>query len=85
MIRFRLSRRHLSYRISFQCQNLVRFCELAVQKCHSLAHVTLVTTQDREDHNAQVKRLQELKLSLGMRHISFEFKFSPTLHDRQIK
>lgn len=72
-------------RIFHQCQNLVRLCELGVLKCRSLSHVTLVTTQDPDDRKGQISRLQELKLSLGMRQISFEFTFSPTLHDRQVK
>ncbi|XP_046747857.1 MIT domain-containing protein 1-like [Diprion similis] len=68
-----------------QCQNLLRLCELGIQKCHSLAHVTLVTTQDSDHRNEQTARLQELKLSLGLRQISFEFTFSSTLHDRQVR
>ncbi|EZA50921.1 hypothetical protein DMN91_012811 [Ooceraea biroi] len=66
-----------------QCQNLVRFCELAVQKCCALSKISLLTTYDSEDSN-QVARLAELKESLASHQISFDLSFSETLHDRQI-
>ncbi|XP_034196240.1 MIT domain-containing protein 1-like isoform X1 [Osmia lignaria lignaria] len=67
-----------------QCQNLVRLCELAVRKCHALSKISLVTTLDTDDKKNQIARLEELKKSLTSHLISFEFKFSDTLHDRQI-
>ncbi|XP_076249748.1 MIT domain-containing protein 1-like isoform X2 [Calliopsis andreniformis] len=67
-----------------QCQNLVRLCELAVRKCHALSKMSLVTTEDTEDKKGQIGRLEELKKSLTAHLISFEIKFSDTLHDRQI-
>lgn len=67
-----------------QCQNLVRLCELAVQKCHSLSKISLTTTCDPEDFKNQSKRLEELKHSLESNLISFEITYSDTLHDRQI-
>ncbi|CAK9804830.1 MIT domain-containing protein 1 [Anthophora plagiata] len=67
-----------------QCQNLVRFCELAVRKCHSLSKISLITTPDPEDKKSQIARLEELKQSLSSHLISFEYTFSDTLHDRQI-
>ncbi|XP_032671398.1 MIT domain-containing protein 1-like [Odontomachus brunneus] len=66
-----------------QCQNLVRLCELAVQKCCTLSRISLLTTYDSEDTN-QITRLAELKESLACRKISFDFSFSETLHDRKI-
>ncbi|XP_011298171.1 MIT domain-containing protein 1-like [Fopius arisanus] len=67
-----------------QCLNLVRLCELAVQRCKSLSRVSLLTTQDPEDGKNQVKRLEELRSNLATRLVTFEVKFSDTLHDRQI-
>lgn len=67
-----------------QCQNLVRFCELAVRKCHALSKISLVTTIDSDDNKNQVARLEELRKSLLSHLISFDVKFSNTLHDRQI-
>ncbi|XP_031370313.1 MIT domain-containing protein 1 [Apis dorsata] len=67
-----------------QCQNFVRLCELAVRKCHALSKISLVTTLDPDDKKNQIARLNELKQSLSSHLISFEFKFSDTLHDRQI-
>ncbi|XP_076646668.1 MIT domain-containing protein 1-like [Halictus rubicundus] len=67
-----------------QCQNLVRFCELAVRKCHALSKICLVTSPDAEDKINQIARLEELKTSLSTYLIVFEIKFSDTLHDRHI-
>ncbi|KAM0734360.1 MIT domain-containing protein 1 [Formica fusca] len=69
-----------------QCQNLVRLCELAVQKCCALTRISLLTTYEPEESNQinQITRLAELKESLASRKISFDFSFSETLHDRQI-
>ncbi|XP_076227872.1 MIT domain-containing protein 1-like isoform X2 [Nomia melanderi] len=67
-----------------QCQNFVRFCELAVRKCHALSKITLVTTFDPEDRKNQITRLEELRKSLLSKLISFNISFSDTLHDRQI-
>ncbi|XP_011647452.1 MIT domain-containing protein 1-like [Pogonomyrmex barbatus] len=66
-----------------QCQNLVRLCELAVQKCSALSKISLLTTYDENESN-QISRLAELKESLASHNISFDFSFSETLHDRQI-
>lgn len=67
-----------------QCQNLVRLCELAVQKCQFLSKISLVTTKDPEDFKNQSARLEELSQSLQSHQISFEITYSETLHDRQI-
>lgn len=66
-----------------QCQNLVRLCELAVQKCCALSRISLLTTYESEE-SSQITRLAELKESLASHKISFDFSFSETLHDRQI-
>ncbi|KAG7187974.1 hypothetical protein KM043_013930 [Ampulex compressa] len=71
-------------RMFHQCQNLVRLCELAVQRCRSLSKITLITTTDSNDEKHQKKRLMELKMSLASNLITFEFSFSETLHDRQV-
>ncbi|XP_012233292.1 MIT domain-containing protein 1-like [Linepithema humile] len=67
-----------------QCQNLVRLCELAVLKCSTLTRISLLTTYDSEE-TTQITRLAELKESLASHNVSFDFSFSMTLHDRQIK
>ncbi|KAF5307305.1 hypothetical protein FQR65_LT07021 [Abscondita terminalis] len=68
-------------RIYHQCQNLVRFCELAVTKCSNLQVLEVITGSDGSD---QAKWLNELKVSLSQRNISLIVNFSATLHDRQI-
>ncbi|XP_066585935.1 MIT domain-containing protein 1-like [Prorops nasuta] len=72
-------------RLFHQCQNLVRFCELAVQKCQSLSKVSLITSRDTDDKAGQLSRLGELQKSFQTRLVTFNFSFSETLHDRQIK
>ncbi|XP_020285259.1 MIT domain-containing protein 1-like [Pseudomyrmex gracilis] len=67
-----------------QCQNMVRLCELLVQKCSSLSRISLLTTCDPEDSFNQLARLNELKDSLNSQNIDFNISFSETLHDRQI-
>lgn len=66
-----------------QIQNLVRLCELAVQKCSALSRISLLTTYDSKESD-QIVRLAELKESLASHKVSFDFSFSETLHDRQI-
>ncbi|KAL7303281.1 MIT domain-containing protein 1-like [Trichogramma pretiosum] len=66
-----------------QCQNFLRFCELAVQKCRSLSKITLITTSDPDKFN-QMARLDELKKSLASHLVTLEVSYSDTLHDRQI-
>lgn len=68
----------------FQCQNFVRFCELAVQRCQALSKIILTTTSDPNDKTGQKSRLDELKKSLSNRLVTLDIKFSDTLHDRQI-
>ncbi|KAJ8676330.1 hypothetical protein QAD02_012117 [Eretmocerus hayati] len=67
-----------------QCQNLLRFCELAVQKCQSLSKISLTTTSDPHDKSGQVSRLEELKTNLAKHLVTLEIQFSDTLHDRQV-
>ncbi|KAL0109918.1 hypothetical protein PUN28_013514 [Cardiocondyla obscurior] len=70
-------------RTSHQCQNLVRLCELIVQKCRVLTRISLLTTYEQQEAE-QISRLAELKESLASRNISFNFSFNEELHDRQI-
>lgn len=72
------------FTFKLQCQNFLRFCELAVQKCQSLSKILLLTTPDPNDKAAQMTRFEELKKSLAGRLVTFDVKFSDTLHDRQI-
>lgn len=68
-----------------QCQNLVRFCELAVQKCHSLSKIKLITTKEStEEVKNQIARLDELEKSLLKRSVNLMIDYSETLHDRRI-
>ncbi|KAK4881522.1 hypothetical protein RN001_004841 [Aquatica leii] len=68
-------------RIFHQCQNLVRFCELAVTKCSKLQEIELLTGGDGDE---QAKWFREIRTSLLRRNVSLTVIFSDTLHDRQI-
>ncbi|XP_011501984.1 PREDICTED: MIT domain-containing protein 1-like [Ceratosolen solmsi marchali] len=67
-----------------QCQNFLRFCELAVQKCQSLSKISLTTTSEKNKKSEQLEWLEQLKTSLADHLVTLDVQFSETLHDRQI-
>ncbi|XP_054264378.1 MIT domain-containing protein 1-like isoform X2 [Macrosteles quadrilineatus] len=69
-----------------QCQNLLRFSELAVKKCASLREMTVVTSEDPSSSEQQRLWLDQLREELRVKHsITLAVHFSSTLHDRQIR
>ncbi|XP_014211190.2 probable protein phosphatase 2C T23F11.1 [Copidosoma floridanum] len=68
-----------------QCQNFLRFCELAVLKCEKLSRILLKTTPSPNDRDEQIRRLEEIKRSLATRQITLDVRFSESLHDRRIR
>lgn len=66
-----------------QCQNFLRFCELAVKSCENLKRLSLVTGEDKAD---QAKWLASLQHDLSSRfRIQLDIVYSSTLHDREIR
>ncbi|XP_044742637.1 MIT domain-containing protein 1-like [Chrysoperla carnea] len=67
-----------------QCQNLLRFCELAVKKCSNLKKIILLTTEDPDNTREQVEWFHLIGKGLHKYNIVFHHTFSESLHDRQI-
>lgn len=66
-----------------QVMNFLRFCELAVKNCGSLAQLTLLTSKGDEE---QAAKLNEIKEDLRKSHkVALEVTFSETLHDREVR
>ncbi|XP_069679206.1 MIT domain-containing protein 1-like [Periplaneta americana] len=67
-----------------QCQNFLRFCELAVKSCCNLKTIQLTTSTDGSVRD-QTQWLEMLRQNLQRYRINLIIEFSSTLHDRQIK
>ncbi|KAK3929947.1 MIT domain-containing protein 1 [Frankliniella fusca] len=70
-----------------QCQNFLKFCELAVVNCPNLKSIDLITNVG---HNPQEKQdsnnwLGSLKSSLHSRGVKLAVEIRSTLHDRTIR
>ena len=72
-------------RIAHQVQNFIRFCELAVQ-VGDAKKIHLTTGYDDENQrNENENKFSLLQASLKEHGIELEYKFSDTMHDREIK
>ena len=74
-------------RAHHQITNFLRFVELAVKKCTNLRTINLVTKYDQSEQakQEQLQKFREIAEELKDHHIVCNFKFSDSLHDRQIK
>ncbi|XP_034241158.1 MIT domain-containing protein 1-like isoform X1 [Thrips palmi] len=70
-----------------QCQNFLKFCELAVMNCSNLKTISLVTNIGHSQQEAQDTNswLNSLKNSLQPRNVTLSVEIRPTLHDRTIR
>jgi ATP-dependent Lon protease len=72
-------------RLPHQIQNLVRFSELLV-KTGVIKELNLVTGFDNDMQKAEIQeKFEMLQESLQQSGVEFKWKFSPVIHDRQIK
>ncbi len=72
-------------RTQYQIQNFMRFCELIV-KIGSANQIKLVTDCDNQQQQAEAQeKLDMLQDSLKQNNIEFNWKFSNTIHDREIR
>ncbi|MAH39737.1 MAG: hypothetical protein CL873_04335 [Dehalococcoidales bacterium] len=72
-------------RLPHQIQNFIRFCELMV-KLHDVKTINLVTGFDGKDQKEEiVEKFSILQKSLKEHGIDFNYKFSDTVHDREIR
>ncbi|GLH06939.1 Protein of unknown function [Gryllus bimaculatus] len=69
-----------------QCQNFLRFCELACKSCPQLKRIFLTTTREGDDKKDKEQEgwLSKLFASLLQQSITLTVVYSSTLHDRQI-
>lgn len=76
-----------SVTILLQCQNFLRFCELAVVKCPNLKFIELVTNVGNGPHEAKETDswFASIKSSLQSRGVDLSVKVRQTLHDRTIR
>jgi len=71
-------------RMTHQIQNFMRFCELAI-RVGDVKKIKLVTGYEQDSQKAEIEeKLQMLRLSLIEQDVEFEFKFSKTIHDREV-
>lgn len=70
-----------------QCQNFLKFCELAVSNCPNLRSIELITNVGHNPQEAKDSSmwLSSLKNSLQSSGISLSIEIRPTLHDRTIR
>jgi ATP-dependent Lon protease len=72
-------------RMQHQVQNFVRFCELVVS-VGDAKQIDLLTGSDNQTQKAEVmEKFQQIEASLAEQGIQFNYAFSDTIHDREIK
>lgn len=72
-------------RLSHQISNFIRFCELVVS-IGAANRIELVTAVDNQEQKAEVmEKLNHLSDSLREHGVEFNYVFSDTVHDREIK
>jgi ATP-dependent Lon protease len=72
-------------RLPHQIQNFLRFCELAV-KTGDVQQIDLVTGADDGAQKADVMaKMEIIQASLKEREVDFNYMFSDTVHDREIR
>lgn len=72
-------------RMQHQVQNFVRFCELVVRVGDAKQIDLLTSTEDQTQKVEVMERFQQLEASLADQGIQFNYAFSDTIHDREIK
>ncbi|KAF8562384.1 hypothetical protein P879_08714 [Paragonimus westermani] len=72
-------------RSSFQIENFSHFCEILVQSQSPIRKLHLVTGKDTQQTKEQSEKFTILKSDLAKHRISFDWSFSDTLHDREIR
>ncbi|OON22141.1 MIT domain protein [Opisthorchis viverrini] len=72
-------------RSSFQIENFSHFCEILVRSESPIRNVHLLTGVDTQNPDEQLKKFQLLKSDLWQHRVVFDWVFSDTLHDREIR
>ncbi|CAL8080290.1 unnamed protein product [Calicophoron daubneyi] len=72
-------------RSTFQIENFSHFCEILVQSESPIRKIHLVTGRDTQKPQEQIKKFKILRDDLQAQSVTFEWDFSDTLHDREIR
>ncbi|KAK4470799.1 hypothetical protein MN116_006319 [Schistosoma mekongi] len=72
-------------RNSYQIENFSHFCEVVVQSESDVKNIYLTTGEDTQHPYEQIEKFGHLKDDLEKHNINFEWTFSDTLHDREIR
>ncbi|KER33826.1 hypothetical protein T265_00283 [Opisthorchis viverrini] len=70
---------------SFKIENFSHFCEILVRSESPIRNVHLLTGVDTQNPDEQLKKFQLLKSDLWQHRVVFDWVFSDTLHDREIR
>ncbi|XP_055493156.1 MIT domain-containing protein 1 isoform X2 [Leucoraja erinacea] len=65
--------------------NFLKFCEMLVKGPCSVKTIHLLTSLDNAGNVQQTSGLEEIKQSLQRYNITLEVKYSPSIHDREIR
>lgn len=68
-----------------QVYNFLKFCEMLVKGPCSVKTIHLLTSLDNAGNVQQTSGLEEIKQSLQRYNITLEVKYSPSIHDREIR
>ncbi|CAI2730729.1 unnamed protein product [Schistosoma spindalis] len=72
-------------RNSYQIENFSHFCEVIVQSVSKVKNIYLTTGEDAQHPDEQIEKFKMLKGDLEKHSVTFEWTFSDTLHDREIR
>ncbi|CAH8585794.1 unnamed protein product [Schistosoma bovis] len=72
-------------RNSYQIENFSHFCEVIVQSVSKVKNIYLTTGEDAQHPDEQIEKFNMLKGDLEKHSVTFEWTFSDTLHDREIR
>ncbi|RTG86619.1 uncharacterized protein DC041_0001586, partial [Schistosoma bovis] len=66
-------------------ENFSHFCEVIVQSVSKVKNIYLTTGEDAQHPDEQIEKFNMLKGDLEKHSVTFEWTFSDTLHDREIR
>ncbi|CAH8517760.1 unnamed protein product [Schistosoma turkestanicum] len=72
-------------RNSSQIENFSHFCEIMIQSPSNVKNIYLTTGKDVQHADEQIAKFEILKEDLEKHSVTFEWIFSDTLHDREIR
>ncbi|XP_038613224.1 MIT domain-containing protein 1 isoform X2 [Tachyglossus aculeatus] len=69
-----------------QLYNFLRFCEMLIKRPGRVKTIHLLTSEDEDrGKDLQASGLEEIRQSLGKHGVVLEIRYSPSIHDREIR